>query len=181
MMTFGVLMIILSVCIYCRRQHQKVETQRFKYKLFEIRDKLRMYAIDDIINKNSLAFDYYDHSISKSIHRSYDITLPWILGIAFTFNNDKHEHIRHLMSKIEEETIESAELQEIRKGITGAMVNFLVNQHFIIFKIVVPILKALVGSRATRNNFNNIINSSLYNPETSDSSRYAEYEELYAY
>ena len=43
-------------------------TKEFKYKLFQLRDDLRMLAINGNIDVNNWVFEYYDSTISKIIN-----------------------------------------------------------------------------------------------------------------
>lgn len=84
---FAVVSYSLIVFLVYKKLNNRYQQELFKRRMYELRDELRMLAIDKKVKGYSQEFDYLDYSISKTIEQSYYITLFYI-----AFLELKHSH-----------------------------------------------------------------------------------------
>lgn len=125
---------ILILFLAWRRMHQRAAQERFEYRIYALRDRLRRLVIDGKLNCNSELFQYYDATFSKIIEESYYLTFFYILLLKIAHYDD--ETIKEVLAEIEKKCQDYPQMQEIREEYLAAARAYLVEQHMITFKFL---------------------------------------------
>ena len=170
MIIFGFFLALVFFLFIWKRVHIHYQTLIFKYKIYAVRDRLRLMAIKGEIDRNNWVFDYYDNTLSKVINESYYITLFRLCILFVKYRN--FEPLQKLNIKLNEEIAKSEILRNIQKDFTEAVKEYVFEQHKITVKyILIPIIFPLIGLTVATVKLNSWINSITVFPDTSDSKR----------
>ena len=164
-----VLFFLLLVLGAWRYKHHAYVAMRFKYTLYNLRDRLRMLAIHGILSTDHWAFDYLDSTLSKSISKHKFLTLFSLVFLHRKYKDDKN--LFQLSEQLELEFDKCPQLKEIQKEYTAAIAEYITEQHFVSYYVFIrPILAVVFGTKMLMNKISQYSNSALIYPETSISS-----------
>src|SRR5690348_12729226 len=115
MNTIAYIIIIATAYWYLRLLYNRYITAKYSFKLYRVRDKLRMLAAEGKIDPNEKIFDYMDQTISKTVKY-----LPFIniFIIKWRTKNVK-EQVRENVEKINARISTNEHYVEIRKEFHG--------------------------------------------------------------
>ena len=158
----------LILLVTLRKFHQNYSQLKFKYKLYELRDRVRRLKLEGKFDgKSDWLFDYYDQSFSKSISRSYFVTLYSL--IIFSMRHGGDTQLKAFNKALYEEIEDSEDLQLLSKEYVDAVEYYVFDQHYISYKFVMrPILSLLLGAKK----MSEIISGVLTYPEVTVSNKY---------
>src|SRR5260221_7209577 len=88
MIVFIVLFVFFALAFW-RRMHQTYELSKFRFRMFELRDRLRMLVIDQKLDCQSWEFRVFENSFSRMIHDAYYFTL--FRMIVLSLRNERAE------------------------------------------------------------------------------------------
>ncbi len=154
----------LLVLVIARTLNNKKVELVYKYKIYELQDRLRMLAIDKEVDKSSWIYNYTDGAFTSHIkNRKYN-TLFYLLMLNFKHSGEKD--IIELREKVKEELSKNEQLEAIFNEFQEAHLKYILKQHsitgnFILIPVLTPI--ALLGD------FYNYIKNSLFYPEITPS------------
>ncbi len=164
------LLVVLLVAIYWNRLHQQHAELKYKFAMFALRDKLRKMAIDGEISPSSVIFDYYDTTLSKNIESSGHLTLFWLY---FLYRNHKNSPaLEEFHKEIEVGLSAYPGLRYVEAKMIDAIHVYLTDQHVVVLSIIKPIFYLVLGMKVAKGRFRKLVESVLYNPETSGTSKY---------
>lgn len=110
-----------------RFSHHYLELD-FKFKLYELRDRVRNMIIDNTIEKDAWIFNYFDVTLSKIANESYFISLPFVILIDSNHEDDVKE-MKKISSKLDYECKKTPELAKIREELHFAVNTYIFEQH----------------------------------------------------
>jgi len=101
----------------------------YRYRLFEMRDRLRAVATRDCATQRSWLFAYLDSTTAKAISRLPMLSVWRLLALALVYENDKSYQI--LTANLERELAKPQfrELKEYEHELTSTLLGFLVERH----------------------------------------------------
>ncbi len=168
---FGVSVSILLLWAITRKMYLALVSRRFRYKIFELRDRLRRLAIEEKVDKDSWVFEYYDKSFSKTITDYYYLTAFRLFGSAVKMKGDKE--FEEFSVKLESELEKNHDVKKIVDEYYSAVANYVFNQHNISMKFfIIPILSPIIGMHNLGRGFNAWSNKAINTPDLSDSGKY---------
>jgi len=89
-----IIVVAVMVLLYglerIRRSIKDAKAEECRYRLFDLRDKLREMAISGEIKSSSWLFAYLDSSIAKTIRLLPELSLWKVLAIYVVYKNDPH-------------------------------------------------------------------------------------------
>lgn len=159
---FSMTVIPLIVFMVFRKWNNKYQEEIFREKMFELRDRLRMLAIEKKVNKRSKEFDYIDFSISKNIEESYFLTMFYIISIENRYKTSELDAYKETFDKIHANINNNEYLRDIFKEKNRITKEYVLGQIpvlvFIIKKSARLIsqmakLKALIKKRLSEINY----------------------------
>ncbi|MCG8606200.1 hypothetical protein MJD09_14590 [bacterium] len=131
-MIFGVVFFMTVFCLflYSYEKAQKARLEaiqlNYRYKLFALRDKLRLYAIDSGVHKETWAFNYLDTSISKTIAALPRLSIWMVAYILLTYRIEP-QHNQLLANELSKD--ENIKLRAIHNKFAITIGSFLVDRH----------------------------------------------------
>jgi hypothetical protein len=159
----------MFVIIVYRKLNNRYQETLFKNRLYELRDELRLLALDKKVNVKSTAFDYMDFSITTATSKSYYFTLFYIF-----INELKHqkakkdiEEYREIYNNLNREISANSYLSEINKRRNIATYQYIIGQNKITFYIFDKIFQLIFGIKKIKSYIKNTIDSQNFLPETS--------------
>jgi hypothetical protein len=171
---FATILSLLFVIAFWRWIHISYEHRKFQYKVYELRDRLRLLAINGELESNSLIFDYLDFSFSKMIRKSYDISFFYMFCLNII--HPKNKEIINLLDEINTEINKSESLKKINTDYINALKTYLKEQHYVSFILFLrPVSRLMLGNNTAQKRYQDINQSSLYLPETSASIKYGNF------
>lgn len=144
MNTLFFITIILVLAWWTRNLHFRRLTTQYRFKLYALRDKLRMELINGKIDNNSETFNFLEYSVSKSIQYLDYLNIYTLLILSIKAHKDKNyiEFAKNISKKLSEDTI----LLNYYFELNQIIYEFL-KKRFIISRSIVHILKMyLIGS-----------------------------------
>lgn len=166
--------LILSICYWRIRNlyYNRIELQ-FRYDLYKLRDKLRMYAIDNKINANDWIFDYLDSSICKAIKRVTSLNVFLIVWISIKNNNVVA--IKEFSKKLQFGLDRNEYLKEVYDEYGFLIFNYFQKKHYLV-KLFMYVLGSIILSiqffKNKFNKVNNMIGNLRIYPETSTGQKF---------
>lgn len=167
MTTLGIIFLCLVAYAILRRGFNKVLTQKYSYKLFDLRDELRQGVIDGRIKKNDARFLTIDKLIGDAAKNTAQFNY-W----SIKFRNLKLKHDPNfyaMVTTINALIRENEFLAEIQNKYTLIIVKYLIWKHiwlslvFLIYKVIQEISKMEIE-------FIRIPDFAIYNPSIVNSS-----------
>lgn len=126
---FFTLLIGFSILYFSWRRfsHHYLELD-FKFKIYELRDRVRNMVVDGVIEKDAWIFDYFDVTLSKIANESYFISLPFVILIDGNHEDDIKE-MKKITSKLDYECKKIPELSIIRDELHKTVNVYIFKQH----------------------------------------------------
>lgn len=138
--------IIASVVVYgCfRRMMQQNVSLKYQYRLFELRDRLRMLAIEEQVDERSEGFRFLDRIISTSVGEMDRISIWRLWGLALTHKSGPEEEVLcRALASVDESPV----LRDIFEDFLHLMVSATLEKHtYSILLAAIP-LAATEGTR----------------------------------
>ena len=141
---FGVIGLTCLVLAIVLKQRREMLVLKNQYRLFSLRDKLRMYVIEGKISKNSWAFDYLDSSISKIIKDLDSLSLGKVIALGII--NRKNEQIANFHVHFMQEVKKNKEVGEIYAELGVIMAGFLVTKNIVSVAFAGGTILSIIGS-----------------------------------
>lgn len=133
-----ILLILFIVGWWTRNLYFRNVVYRYKLRLFTLRDRFRLVAINNEIDKDSTSFDFLDNSISKSIQYLDCLNIYTLAFYSIKLSKDKdYKSWSHWISKnVENDAVYSDFFNEFNK-ITHAFIvdRFVIS--FFVFRILI--------------------------------------------
>ena len=149
----------------------------YKHKLYALRDKLRMYAIQGEIDKNSWIFEYLDTSICRTISALDKLDIYLIMA-SFLERKKEEEKKKEAFTKL---TLESATnnkfIKEIVVNYGKITLGYLISKHFLLFKLPV-LLSSFQKLKKQKAKVAKNVNALLFEPETSSINDFISRDEI---
>lgn len=172
MVILGSILSILLVLSLWRRYHHSLAALKFKYKLYALRDRLRMLSVDGVVNCDDWVFDFMDRSLSKSISDSYHITLVRLILLNFAHSEDLE--LGRFNEKLERTFASNPEFEKIRTEYLLAVKEYVIDQHYVSVNIILkPGARVIFGASTAAFKLNSWLKGILVYPETSAYNSYA--------
>ena len=153
------------------KEYKKYLIQKFKYRLFELRDKLRDNVIKGNINKNNWAFDYIDSSISKSINGLDGLNL-WRAILLFSLHR-KDERLNEFRANFNKQLEKNNNLSLIYTEYGQLITRYILSKHGLTFTIsamgLLPVIMSAFMIKQSINMANKAVKELRNFPETSTS------------
>lgn len=146
--------IAIILCIW-RKHNHKFQEEKFRFKLYQLRDKLRLHAINGDLNINELSFKYLDSALSRTIANMYYITFP-VMFFIHKHNEDTefYKHYGPLLNIVNNNPLTKAIYDEFKFELKDYLSKqHVVTSYLIRISLIIPIL-AYVGFRDLKNWFN---------------------------
>lgn len=166
---FGILVLLFFLLLIYRKLNNKYQENKFRYRYHKLRDDLRRLAIDGKVASGSDEFDYLDFSISKSIQKSYLLTLFYLFALTIKhakFKSDL-EHYKKTYDELLEKIKSNDHLRIINERRNKILSDYIIGQNKITFFIVKNILSIIIGINKFKMVIKDKIAYSNYLPEIS--------------
>jgi hypothetical protein len=144
--------VFLALVVYWKLKNQYGErvTLEFQYKLFDLRDTLREYAIAGKIDKDDMVFKYLDGSISKTVNDLETINLYSVFILTSRYRNNP-EFLSH-KERISKEIGANKYTQVFYEQYGELVGRYIIKKHFMIkFAFVLHILSHLISNHLITN------------------------------
>ncbi len=166
---------LLIIIAYVRHLWQKQLEQKFKYKVYELRDRFRRMAIEGKVDASSDYFDYFDYTLSRAISQSYSLTIFYIVMLYLrNMSQVDSEESLALKKMLHEQLKANPELAALHAEYLYALAQYVIKQHYFTIRLVLfPLAKGLIGATRGRAAFDKFIESHLTFPETSGRANFA--------
>jgi hypothetical protein len=166
---FAVSVLAMLVIIVYRKLNNRYQETIFKNGLYELRDELRLLALNKKVNIKSTAFDYMDFSITKAINKSYYFTMFYII-----VNQIKHEksmkdidEYRVIYNNLNKEISANKDLLSINRKKNILIHRYIAGQNLITFYIFEKVFQLVFSLKKIKCYIKNKIDSINFLPETS--------------
>ena len=169
---FGPLIVVLFVLAVWRRLHHRYASLKFKYKLFELRDRLRRMAIEGEIDCDSWIFSYFDTSFSKAIQSYYWITMFRMFVLAVKHEDDPA--LERFRTRMEAEVGQNKSLKDLQDEYIEAAKIYMIEQHKVSIYLVKPFVYFIFGAAAVAKRVEENSRGVIVYPETSTSRKYSD-------
>lgn len=130
-MTSNILFILFLIGIlywHVKLLFLKNQTLRYKYKLYKLRDELRMLAIEKKVSVDSIGFVYLDSSISGILEHLDSFN---VFAIFITLNKKRVPSVKNFITAIELEIEKTEHLSDIRMRYYTIIVSYILRKHFL--------------------------------------------------
>ncbi|MEM9679474.1 MAG: hypothetical protein AAF901_04050 [Bacteroidota bacterium] len=172
---FGSIVMALIILSVWRRYHHSYAALNFKYKIYQLRDKLRLLVVQNKISAEDWVFDYFDNSLSKSISLNYYLTIFRLATIGLI--HEKDEDLIKFRQKLNKEIEDKPELEELYADYINAVKEYIFDQHYVSIMIIKPIVVLILGAAVAAQRLNQLLKGILIYPETSASDHFV-YEKV---
>lgn len=167
----GSFLAILFMLALSRKLFQIYVKQKFEYRVFALRDRLRMLAIDGKLDPRSWEFSYTDNTLSKSIESSYYITLLSVTVFSMRAGDDPRQ--KEFRDKFNDMLDKSPDLKALFNDHAKAMVDYVFGQHLVTYQCILkPLLSIFIGAGLLRRRVESLVNRVLIvsdnNPNSQD-------------
>lgn len=142
-MSWGLFFVVCFVLLLARKLHLNFVSNRYRYRLYALRDELRFKAITGEIDRDSREFDRLDRSISQSIEEHYFITLYSTTALVILHFRDFKGHSSN--HQVEQS---SSELESILKDLNSVHTEYIFSQHKYSLGIIASVVLGLIDGRA---------------------------------
>ena len=160
--------IFLVVLIFLRKLQQKKSELIYKYRLYFLRDKLRMLAIDEKASQRDWFYSYLDKSLTLHLEKRRYTTLFYLFALNIKHSGEKN--IILLKERVIEESEKHLELKNILDDFQDAHIKYILDQHKItFFAIIRPALVPITLIAKLTSS----IREALYYPEVTPTQEYA--------
>lgn len=167
----------LLIILYVRTRNLYITriTCEYRYKLFQLRDKLRQHAIDGKVNPHKSSFNYLDTTISKTVSELEYTNLYTIILLNIYHKNDLKSS-QSARTQLQKEINNNSGLKEIEEIYISLIKDYLIKRHFVIrislLMGIFSLLLTLGFIRKIKKFFKRTIDGVLYYPETSTITTY---------
>jgi len=112
-----------------RYQRQASLVAEYRYRLFQLRDKLREIVVRDPVARRSWVFAYLDSTTAKAISILPKVSVWRLLALACVYRDDEGYQI--LSTNLERELAKPqfSDLRKCEKELTAILFDFLVARH----------------------------------------------------
>lgn len=151
---------------FLRSQKNARISNKYRYRVYALRDKLRQKAIDGKISPHSWVFDYLDSSFSKIIGQLDTLSIYKVGVLAILHKKDKG--MQRFRKKISAELRKNEELDSIYQDYGKLLFEFFVERHKttrVCFASIIGFFRAASKIRAY---LQNLVLASRDLPETAD-------------
>jgi hypothetical protein len=146
MNTLFLIVIILAIGWWIRNLHFHRVIKRYKFKLYALRDKLRMQLINGKVNENSPAFDFMEYSVSKSIQYLDCLNIYTLIFLSMKVR--KEDDFIKFEREISKELKNDEALNGYFNELNSLIYEFL-KKRFVVTHYIVHVLRLyIIGSNA---------------------------------
>lgn len=164
---FGIIMGLLLLIFLFRSKRNDYLQQKYKYKLYALRDELRRLEAEKYKEDHLWAYRYFDKALSTTVKKSYHITFFYL---AFLFLVHKYDSkTKKAMDKLNGILKDSPELRSISERFIEATHEYVVDQHLVSSMVLKPFIQTGYWAVVLKNMLAKIY---VY-PETSESYKLA--------
>jgi hypothetical protein len=122
-----VIFVLLIVWVFIKKAKHEFIALKYNYKIYSLRDKLRMAVIDGKIKKSNWVFNYLDRSMSKLISNLSTLTIYSAMLLLIMHKNDKR--ITEVSNNIRKEVEKNVYLKEIFDEYSSIILEYLKEKH----------------------------------------------------
>ncbi len=165
--TLLIILVILLVYWRMRNLYYNSLALEYQYKLYRLRDKVRLYAIDKKIKHHDIFFDYMDKSICVTVKELPNFNL---LGIFFLYSKHKNEEKAGSFKKMIDGSIKNEFAKEVFEEYGKIISMYMSKRHYIIKFTLISLLRIFQGYRGMKKSVSittDAIQSIRFYPETS--------------
>lgn len=138
--------VTLILLILWRFYHHRYAERVYKYSLYELRDRIRMYAIENP-GKDVELFKAYDFVLSRSICQAHFLTLFSI--IISEIKGEKNEYGQKTIKVLAEKREKNEFYSSIHSELVDATLHYVLDQHLVSGKtIIVPLANVMIGANS---------------------------------
>ncbi len=158
---------VVAVIGFLLRSQRNVRLSiKYRYRIYALRDDLRLKAIEGRISPHSWVFDYLDSSFSKIIGQLGTLSIYKVGILAILHRRDKR--LQEFRKKISTELKKNEEFRELYNQYGNLLFEFFVERHKttkICFTSIISFFRAASKIRAS---LESLILASRDLPETAD-------------
>ena len=149
-MIWLMIILVLLLCCYFRMLWQRYVSLRYQHKLYALRDRLRMLAIEGKVGLGDWVFQFLDSSISRAVHRVPKTTL-WSEFPKALFSS-RRAKAKTMHAHLDQSLHSNPHLQEIFEEFGRLLVISTFEKHrYSVLALIIPIGSTLLTSRSVKN------------------------------
>ncbi len=156
----GIFFILFVILAFWRRIHQVYVLKKFRFKMFSLRDRLRMLVIEGDLDSKSWEFTFFENLFSRTIHDSYYITL--FRMIVLSFRDKEHGERREFNKKIIAVLKNNPKLTLVINDFYSVLIDYATGQHWLSFNLFIkPIFSVLIGASILQGKLKSVIERTI--------------------